>query len=86
MLEFIKMFGLGILYTIASPILLVVFLLFVVVSLINYLIQEVIYLVGFFMGKKYTTQTPLENKLKEIKAQKVQIQNNSNSEGGDLNA
>ena len=93
MLEFIKMFGLGILYTILSPILLVIFLLFVVYSLFNYLVYEVIYLGGFFMGKRFSVETPLEKKLAQMKkeaadaqAEASQVKEAVKSKEGDLNA
>lgn len=70
MLEFLKMFGLGIVYTICSPLILLFFLLFVVYSVFNYLVCEIIYLGGFFMGKKFDDKTPLEKKLAKIKAEK----------------
>ena len=69
MLEFIKMFGLGILYTVRSPIILAIFVLFVVYSLFNYLVFEVINLIGFFAGKKFTAETDLDLKLKKMRAQ-----------------
>ena len=57
MLEFIKMFGMGIVYTILSPFILAFFLLFVVYSLFNYLVCEFIYLGGFFLGKRFDDTT-----------------------------
>ena len=63
MLEFIKMFGLGVLYTVLSPVFLLVFLLFVVYSLFNYLVFEVINVIGFFAGKRFTEETDLDKKL-----------------------
>ena len=90
MLEFIKMFGLGILYTIISPVLLVIFLLFVLYSFFNYLVYEVIYLGGFFMGKRFTTETELEKKLTLMKKEAA-VENQTEKEvvkgkEGDLNA
>jgi len=99
MLEFIKMFGLGILYTILSPIILLFFLLFVLYTVGNYLICEVIYLCGFFMGKRFSELTALDKKLEKIKKEKMAEVNASNtlqkpnaetvienSEGGDFHA
>ena len=80
MLEFIKMFGLGILYTVLSPVILAIFLLFVLYAFFNYLVFEVINLVGFFAGKKLSEETELDKKLKKIRAEKA------NAQGGDLNA
>lgn len=85
MLEFIKMFGMGILYTILSPVILAVFLLFVAYSLVNYLVCEAIYLAGFFLGKKFDEKTSLDKtlaKMKEEKEKEVSV----DSMGGDLNA
>ena len=99
MLEFIKMFGLGIIYTILSPVILVFFLLFVVYSIINYLVCEAIYLSGFFFGKKFSEHTQLDKTLirkrkereEAIEAQ-ISMENNLSNdnievdnEGGDLN-
>lgn len=84
MLEFIKMFGLGILYTILSPIILAVFLLFVVYSLFNYLVFEVINFVGFFAGKRFSAETALDKKLKKMRAQGQSTP--VDTRGGDYNA
>ena len=93
MLEFIKMFGMGILYTILSPLILLFFLVFVVYSVFNYLVCEVIYLGGFFMGRKFEEETKLDRELKKIKkereAQKEMMRNEAlnvnNDIGGDFN-
>ena len=69
------MFGLGILYTVLSPIIVLIFLLFVVYSLGNYLVFEVINLVGFFAGKRFSVETELDKKLKKLRAEKeAQVQ------------
>ena len=81
MMEFIKMFGLGILYTILSPLFLLAFLLFVVFAFINYLVQEVMSLVGFFAGKRFSVETDLDKKLKQMRLEKQEA---SHVEGGDL--
>lgn len=99
MLEFIKMFGMGILYTILSPVILLFFLLFVVYSVFNYLVCEAIYLGGFFLGKRFDDKTELEKtyaKMKkereEVIAQHVEVGvsnevvNEVNSEDGDYHA
>lgn len=70
MLEFIKMFGLGILYTILFPFMVIFFALSLVFVLGNYLFLEVKTCVGFFFGYTFTTDTQLEKKLKEIKREK----------------
>lgn len=67
MLEFIKMFGMGILYTILSPLILAFFLLFVVYSFGNYLVCEGIYLGGFFFGRRFLDKTKLELKYEKEK-------------------
>ena len=75
MLEFLKMFGMGVLYTILSPIILCFFLLFVVYALINYIVCEVIYFGGFFFGKNFSDVTPLEKEYERMKREKaLQIQ------------
>lgn len=68
MLEFIKMFGLGILYTILFPFIVVFFAVVLVYVVINYLVHEVVNFFGFFLGHTFTTDTALDIKLKEIKA------------------
>ncbi|MBR3891299.1 MAG: hypothetical protein IKJ30_04420 [Bacilli bacterium] len=84
MLEFIKMFGLGVLYTVLSPVFLLVFLLFVVYSLFNYLVFEVINVIGFFAGKRFTEETDLDKKLKKMKEQG--LMGPAANKGGDHNA
>ncbi len=70
MLEFIKMFGLGILYTILFPLMVVFFGIVLVYTVLNYLVLEVINFVGFFFGNTFTTETELEKKLKEMRMSK----------------
>lgn len=70
MLEFIKMFGLGIIYTVLSPLILAFFLLFVIYSLFNYLVCECINLGGFFLGKRFTEETELDKQYKKMKKAK----------------
>ena len=71
MLEFIKMFGLGILYTLLFPFILVFFALSVVYVIINYLVAEIVNFFGFFFGHTFTVETKLEKQLKEMKEEKV---------------
>lgn len=71
MLEFIKMFGLGILYTILFPFILVFFALCLVYVLINYIVNELINFLGFFFGRTFTVETELEKKLREMKEEKL---------------
>jgi hypothetical protein len=81
MLEFIKMFGMGIFYTIISPIVLVFFALFLIYSLFNYLVCEAINLSGFFFGKRFTAQTTLDKECNKIKKEKeVSLATTANSE------
>lgn len=93
MLEFIKMFGLGILYTILFPFIVVFFVLVLVGVLINYLVLEVINLSGFFFGNTFTVETKLDKKLRQMKeeAKKALEKDNEdlvsdviNEEGSDL--
>ena len=67
MLEFIKMFGLGILYTILFPFILVIFVLYLIYVLFNYLVLEMINFFGFFFGYTFTPETALEKKLHIMK-------------------
>ena len=67
MLEFIKMFGLGILYTILFPFIVLIFALYLLYVFCNYIVVECITIFGFFFGYTFTTETELEKKLREIK-------------------
>ena len=67
MLEFIKMFGLGILYTILFPFIVLFFGVYLVYVFVNYLVIESLTLFGFFFGYTFTTETKLERKLREMK-------------------
>ena len=73
MLEFIKMFGLGLLYTILFPFFVVVFALYLVYTLGNYLVIEVYNCVSFFFGYTFTTETALEKKLNSMNEEKYGI-------------
>jgi hypothetical protein len=82
------MFGMGILYTILSPVILALFLAFLIYSFVNYLVCEGIYLGGFFLGKKFVAETELDKKFAKIKEEKKQAsahEENVVAEGGDLN-
>ena len=70
MLEFIKMFGLGIIYTLVFPVLVVIFSGFVVFTFINYLVKEVVNFFGFFMGYSFTVETELEQQLEKMREEK----------------
>ena len=70
MLEFIKMFVMGIVYTVLSPVILAVFAVFLVYALINYLVCESIYLGGFFLGKRFVAETELDKKYAKMKEEK----------------
>lgn len=76
MLEFIKMFGLGILYTILFPFLVIIFALFLVYVFVDYIVLEIKTLVGFFFGYTFTTDTELELQLEELKEAKSEVQEN----------
>ena len=67
MLEFIKMFGLGILYTILFPFVVLIFSLYLVYVFVNYLVIECLTLFGFFFGYTFTVETDLERQLREMK-------------------
>lgn len=81
------MFGLGIIYTILSPVILALFAAFLIYALVNYLVCEGIYLGGFFFGKKFVAQTELEKKLAKMKEEKNEAEAHPEVEdkGGDLN-
>ena len=86
-LDFIKMFGLGILYTILSPFVVLGFALFLVYSLFNYLVCEAIGLSGFFFGKKFSAETELDKQCKKLKKERAQerLAAEEAGQGGDLN-
>lgn len=67
MLEFIKMFGLGILYTILFPFIVAIFALYLVYVFFNYLVMELISFFGFFFGYTFTVETELERQLAKMK-------------------
>lgn len=67
MLEFIKMFGLGILYTLLLPFIVASFAVFVIYAIFNYLVLECVNLFGFFFGYTFTTETDLERKLDRMR-------------------
>ena len=69
MLEFIKMFGLGVLYTILFPFIVIIFAIFLVYAFFNYLVVECISLFGFFFGYTFSIETDLEKKLEEMNNQ-----------------
>ena len=70
MLEFIKMFGLGILYTILFPFIVAIFGAYVVYVFFNYLVLELVSIFGFFFGYTFTPETELERKLALSRGQK----------------
>lgn len=67
MLEFIKMFGVGILYTILFPFIVLIFALYLVYVFCNYLVLEAVHIFGFFFGYNFSVETELEKKLNEMK-------------------
>ena len=72
MLEFIKMFGLGILYTILLPFILMVFAGYLVYVFFNYLVVESMALFGFFFGYTFSDETELEKELILMKEEDVE--------------
>lgn len=66
--EFLKTFGLGILYTIASPFALAFFSLFLIYTFLNYIVCEVYNASTFFLGKGCSRYTKLEKHYKKMKA------------------
>ena len=67
MLEVIKMFGVGILYTILFPFIVAIFAGYLVYVFGNYLVMESINIFGFFFGYTFSEETELERKLREMK-------------------
>ena len=61
------MFGLGVLYTIISPFLLAYFALFLVYTLVSYLICDVYTIIFFFFGGGCSLKTKLEKELEKSK-------------------
>ena len=57
MLEFIKMFGLGILYTLLLPFIVAIFGCYLVYVFFNYLVIEAKTLFGFFFGYTFSETT-----------------------------
>lgn len=80
MLEFIKMFGLGVLYTLLFPLIVVIFLLYTIYVFCNYLVLEVINLVGFFFGYSFSTETELERRLHSGKRKESSKENTTTFE------
>lgn len=65
MLEFFKLFGQGILYTILSPFILAYFAIFLAYTMLNYLVCEVYSVVSFFFGGGCSKKTKLERELEK---------------------
>jgi hypothetical protein len=65
-MQFLKMFGLGILYALLFPFLCVALALFAVYGIIVFLVEFVIMLVNFFSGKKLFPPYPEDLKAYEI--------------------
>lgn len=90
MLEFIKMFGLGVFYTLISPLILVFFILCIFYALINYFVCEAINLSGFFLGKRFVAETKLQKDMEKSKKKKViekveEEESSKTLEDGDIN-
>ena len=75
MLEFIKMFGLGILYTLLLPFIIAIFICYIIYVFFNYLVLEAINLFGFFFGYTFTPETELEKKLESMRVKPEQEKN-----------
>lgn len=79
MLEFIKMFGLGIMYTLFFPLIVAIFAIYIVYVFFNYLVLEIINIFGFFFGYNFTAETELEKKLEAMKgAHNVEVDRSEN--------
>ncbi len=71
MVEFLRLFGQGVFFTLISPILALIWLLGVVYTLLNYIIYEIKNFSSFFVGKPLNTPNKLEIELEEKKAEEV---------------
>jgi len=73
-MQFLKMFGLGILYALLFPFFLIILVLFAVYGIINFFIELVIMLINFFSGKKLFAPYPEDEKAYAILTQLQQAQ------------
>ncbi len=75
MLEFLKMFGLGILYTVLLPFILAYFALFLVYTLLNYIFCDIYTLIFYFFGGGVSRNTKLEKTLQKRKEAMETLEN-----------
>ena len=68
MVEFLRLFGQGVFFTLISPFLAAVWLLGVAYSILNYIVYEIKNISSFFVGKPLNAPHPLETELEEKKA------------------
>lgn len=73
--EFFKTFGQGILYVLISPILLVIFALYLVYAIIVYFVMEIASIIYFFSGRNISDEDPETKKLIAIRSAKFQFNN-----------
>lgn len=71
MVEFLRLFGQGVFFTLISPFLALVLLLGVVYNFLNYIIFEIKNFSSFFVGKPLDTPNQLELELEERKAEEA---------------
>lgn len=69
MVEFLRLFGQGIFFTLISPFLALILLLGVTYNFLNYIIFEIKNFSSFFVGKPLDTPNALEAQLEERKAE-----------------
>ena len=71
MVEFLRLFGQGVFFTIISPILAAIWLLGVVYNLLNYIIFEIKNISSLFVGKPLDAPNDLEIELEARKAEEL---------------
>ena len=71
MVEFLRLFGQGVFFTIISPILAAIWLLGVAYNLINYIIFEIKNISSFFVGRPLNAPNDFEIALEERKAEEM---------------
>lgn len=69
MVEFLRLFGQGIFFTLISPFLALVLLLGVTYNFLNYIVFEIKNFSSFFVGKPLDAPNALEAQLEERKAE-----------------
>lgn len=71
MVEFLRLFGQGVFFTLISPILAAIWLLGVVYTFLNYIIYEIKNFSRFFVGKPLTAPDKFEIEVEEKKAEEA---------------